>query len=484
MSKTKAKSAVRNVKGNQPTSAADSRMTAPPKGVKVRMYRQGLGDCFLLAFPTESKEPFYMMIDCGVILGTPDAQKVMTDVVNDVFKATGGNIHLLAVTHEHWDHVSGIVQAESVFGKIAIQNVWLAWTEDPNNPLAAKLKAEHAKALQALVAAAQKMRLAGSPSAYGVEGLLSFFGEGFSATSGGTTRNAMAAIAKFSKSGPRFCRPADKPIVLSDVAGARFYVLGPPENEERIRRIDPNKSHPETYGLSLNAASAFFAAAAGAAEFGDPAIKELSFPFDRRHRIAPGEAKKDAFLNDLYFDAENNWRKIDSDWLETAGQLALQLDSDTNNTSLVLAIELKDNGKVLLFGADAQVGNWLSWYDQSWNGVTAEDLLKRTVLYKVGHHGSHNATLREQGLEKMTSRDLVAMIPVDHAMAVKKRWNMPFPPLLDRLNNKASGRVLRVDDMEGPGSRPAPSGISKAIWTDFQNHVTATDLYLELTIEG
>lgn len=30
----------------------------------VRMYRQGLGDCFLLTFPGEPK-PFNLLIDCG-----------------------------------------------------------------------------------------------------------------------------------------------------------------------------------------------------------------------------------------------------------------------------------------------------------------------------------------------------------------------------------------------------------------------------------
>ena len=67
---------------------------------------------------------------------------------------------------------------------------------------------------------------------------------------------------------------------------------------------------------------------------------------------------------------------------------------------------------MLLFPADAQIGNWLSWQslppgtaaDDAW--ITADDLLARTVLYKVGHHGSHNATLKERGLELMTS-DLV-----------------------------------------------------------------------------
>ena len=49
--------------------------------------------------------------------------------------------------------------------------------------------------------------------------------------------------------------------------------------------------------------------------------------------------------------------------------------------------------------------------------VTSSALLARTVLYKVGHHASHNATLREKGLELMQSDELVAMIPVDEEQA-------------------------------------------------------------------
>jgi hypothetical protein len=91
------------------------------------------------------------------------------------------------------------------------------------------------------------------------------------------------------------------------------------------------------------------------------------------------------------------------------------------------------NGKVLLFAADAQVGNWLSWQDLSWTvggkTVTGPDLLGRTILYKAGHHGSHNATLREKGVEMMTNLEM-ALIPVDHEMAVKKRCgNIPLAPI-------------------------------------------------------
>jgi hypothetical protein len=47
--------------------------------------------------------------------------------------------------------------------------------------------------------------------------------------------------------------------------------------------------------------------------------------------------------------------------------------------------------------------------------MTGPDLLKRAIFYKVGHHGSHNATLKEKGLEEM-ERLRVAMIPVDPLM--------------------------------------------------------------------
>jgi hypothetical protein len=158
-----------------------------------------------------------------------------------------------------------------------------------------------------------------------------------------------------------------------------------------------------------------------------------------------------AFFQQQYWtpaDATDNWRQIDIDWLEGSTELALQLDSLTNNTSLVLAIELPD-GDVLLFAADAQVGNWLSWQGLEWEiggkKVTGPDLLKRTIFYKVGHHGSHNATLREKGLEQM-EKLRVAMLPVDQAMAKKKHWDqMPLDELVSELNKKAKGVVLRVD---------------------------------------
>jgi hypothetical protein len=84
--------------------------------------------------------------------------------------------------------------------------------------------------------------------------------------------------------------------------------------------------------------------------------------------------------------------------------------------------------------------------------VTAgPDLLARTIFYKVGHHGSHNATLKQDGLESMTNLHIAA-IPVNHAMAVRKQWgNIPLPQLVAALTAKTGGKVVRIDqDLTAP----------------------------------
>ena len=82
--------------------------------------------------------------------------------------------------------------------------------------------------------------------------------------------------------------------------------------------------------------------------------------------------------------------------LEQREVLADRIERDPNQFPEhgLLAVQ---NGPPLLFAADAQVGNWESWQTLEWKlddgtRVTGPDLLKRTVFYKVGHHGSGNAT--------------------------------------------------------------------------------------------
>jgi hypothetical protein len=445
--------------------------------LSVRMYRQGLGDCFLLTCG-----PWHALIDCGVLKPTEDATTKMQAVAKDVMETTGGRLDVLVATHEHWDHLSGFLQADA-FEPLEADDVWLAWTEDPRDDLAKELRGQRAQALRAVAAAATRLREAGDDAALDaapIDALLEFHGDlGVGAAM--TTGAALDWVKARAKPKPRYLRPGEQ-LAPDGVPGLRVYVLGPPHDRRAIRRSDPSKAHPEVYELTgdTGADAGFYAAAATLAA----AAPGPCDPFQAWFRVEEHKAGEEPFFVDGYWAQGLEWRRIEHDWLAAAGRLALQLDSDTNNTSLALAFELGDGGPVLLFPGDAQVGNWESWQRLTWQvdgrTVTTDDLFGRTVLYKVGHHASHNATLREHGLELMASRELVAMIPVNRATAAKMRWNMPFPPLHDRLEEKTGGRIL---DAETGVPAANPGHLPAADWARFTGRTVEQPGWLEYTIE-
>src|SRR5262249_45472370 len=154
----------------------------------------------------------------------------------------------LAVTHEHWDHVSGFSQAEDVFKGLTVGEVWVAWTEDPDDDLAKSLRKDHAAAVAAVGASAQAMAMSGQAGRAGE--LLSVLG--LLGASGEKSRAAFE-IAKKAANGrtPRYWRPTDPPFSVPD-SEIRIYALGPPHDVKLIRKVLPSKSHSETYELALN----------------------------------------------------------------------------------------------------------------------------------------------------------------------------------------------------------------------------------------
>lgn len=444
---------------------------APAFRARIRMYRQGLGDCFLLTLPRQDRDPFYMLIDFGLLLGGRREGVELTDVVADLKRTTKGKLDVVAVTHEHWDHVSGFVEVKEAFKRsLTVGEVWMAWTEDPDDSLARKLAGEHETMRMGLKQAAGRLHVAGfDRSAHKVDGLLGFYGMGARRT----TADAMKEVRKLVAE-PRYCRSHEAPIEPEGV-GARFFVLGPPTDEKLLRKCRPSKGE----GYSLSARQAFLNSLI-------PGVRgeDGGAPFAEHFRIPVDVARQDLFFRNHYFESVDEakspnplWRRIDNQWLDNAVDLALHLDSMTNNTSLVLAVEL-NNGDVLLFAGDAQVGNWRSWNDLRWflpdeerpgrkRKVTGEDLLRRTVVYKTSHHGSENATMRGDGLELMDGLRY-GLLPVDEETAHKRNWkNMPLPAIVERLEKKTGGRLVRMDG-------PIPAAAADA--------VTGNELYYELTI--
>ncbi|OYT88748.1 MAG: hypothetical protein CFE43_20980 [Burkholderiales bacterium PBB3] len=433
------------------------------------MYRHGLGDCLLLRFTRESGGTFNVLIDCGIIMVATDAKKRMGKVVKDIAKACGGRLDVVVMTHEHWDHASGFStqHAQDLFDDIAIGEVWYGWTEDPQNDLGVRLRKERAEKVQALAMASLAMERfpAMSVRTRGLNSILGFFGidnktEGLSAPKPiQKTRSAFEYLKNRRGVKTRYLYPDKAPLSLTGVNDARVFVLGPPQDESLIKKSSPSKRDSEVYELAAEASLTRSLEAAFRRVVSDNTGDAFSdCPFDSNFRQHRHTAAAKELIEETWNATGLEWRQIEEDWTQSAETLALNLDTHTNNTCVVLAFEFSDTGEVFLFPADAQVGNWLSWQDVKWRvksegiatEVTGPELLSRTVFYKVGHHGSHNATLNKLGLEQMTSEDLVAFIPVFKEEAVKSRWmSMPFGPLVKRLTQKTGGRLL-VSDSEPP----------------------------------
>jgi Metallo-beta-lactamase superfamily len=482
---TPAKSSTQAARRGSSAAPGDSPHGTTERGARarasVRVYCQGLGDCILVRVTRQRGGDFKLLIDCGVVLGTDGAIRKITEVVENVVNDTKekpddpkGKIDILAITHEHWDHLSGFNQAANSFEKLSVDSVWVAWTEDPNDDLAKQLKRELGKAEEALATCAAAFHATGDGATVDLLSDIALTAFGAAAAASGTSTKAAFDKAK-AMAEVKICWPSGDPFEIAD-ANARIYVIGPPHDSKLIRKINPSTTSPETYGIAMNGEgalplgiiSALDCRKAVAVET-SPLTDDSKAPFHPRVTIPLGPKGQpwsfddgrsvdkddwkriDDFLRENYY-GRDDWRRIDGDWLGPATELALALQSYTNNTSLVLALELGDVGKgdVLLFAADAQVGNWESWQTWQWekdgNKVTGPDLLKRTIFYKVGHHGSHNATLKEHGVDQMVALK-AAIIPVDEKEALKKRWGrMPLPGLIAALEKRATPAiVLRTD---------------------------------------
>jgi hypothetical protein len=322
---------------------------------------------------------------------------------------------------------------------MTFKQLWLGWTEDPADPKAKRLADGRKAALAALDAAAMHLAVAGSAGVSELEPFLQQLG----LTAAARTPDAMANIKTIAKI--RYRRPSDPPEELPGT-NVRVFVLAPPMDEKLLRTLSKSSNNPVMYGLDASTVPV----RPVARPFGDA----QTLPLEASHQVP--------FFQQHYFgtdvqqesDDAPAWRRIDDAWLGSASDLALQLDAYTNNTSLVLCFQF-DNGDTMLFPGDAQIGSWLSWPKLKWvvpdekrgdQTITGAELLEQCVLYKVGHHGSHNATARQDGLQTM-KRLKQAIIPVDEAEAKRKRWNhMPLPAILDELERLAEKGVIRADD--------------------------------------
>lgn len=507
------------------TSAArkQGRLMPPAGGAVVRMYRIGHGDCFLVAFSgQDAAKPSYVLLDCGYKPNSPqklDVPTTATEVGRDILKATGGYVDVAVVTHEHQDHVNGLTSEN--FPNLAVGEVWLAWTENPRDEVANLLRKKFGDRLLTLIdKRAGLLGLGLDEAAYNLDYLLEtelgeaaggFNGRDHSIAAGkdpakSANKRAMSFLCGCAPGEPEYLYPHAEPRPIPGAEGARAFVLGPPRDIDKIDDLDPHGEEE----FRLRAAPAAGAGTGGPPSSG-PVVRP---PFSRRHVIPLDDVMADpdygSFFREHYGDDASacpaaasgdkvpddaSWRRLTFDDVAASDALALAMNNATNNSSLVLAFELSKGGKVLLFVGDAQAGNWRSWSDETFNddgtAVSAKDLLGRTVLYKVGHHGSHNATLNGGKASERASlawmgsgrfaSEFVAMITAVEKWAHQKPhpdWNHPLPAIKQALASKAGGRVLQTDKAVAQANGDDPAG-----WRAFMGRVSETPLYFDLRIE-
>jgi hypothetical protein len=285
---------------------------------------------------------------------------------------------------------------------------------------------------------------------------------------------------------PRYYKGGDKaelPQVLLD-AGLSAQILGPPpvSDMDLMKLMDLQKG----VGQYL----------AGEGEQG----RSLSEPFGDewvlKPTIAPRKGEREFYVTESF----REWVYPRKPWESVTGaearrargkmELALklsqpiatltaakQLNSFLNNQSLVILFTFK--GKRLLFVGDAQAGNWEHWLfetdspDKKASGTiapVARQILTSLNFYKVGHHGSGNATpkvaaetmgMQGHRFASMCSTE-AGVYGTEDPDDPTKGTEVPRGPLLEKLASE--GALVRSDQLAiTVGTKQIPAQVSATL---------------------
>jgi hypothetical protein len=404
-------------------------------GLRIRMYRTGFGDCFLLSFGPASRAR-HVLIDFGAHMhgeiGTMGA------IMDDIEKETKRTLELVVASHAHRDHISGFGAFARRFSDFTIGEVWMPWT-DSNEPDAVALQRKQLALYDRLETHLRLALGAGeaSPSvAAALEALANLRGNEPAKTALANGFDAGATV--------KYLRGGDAIAKVGRVPGLSARILGPPKDTAFFSRMDPPSDQRFlTSGTDTSGVVRPFA----------------------RLEIRPADPELDALVREGQPLVPAGELARLKDLAEApADRLALALDNVRNNTSLVILFRYK--GRSLLFPGDAQWGNW-----QSWIGADdAHQLLGDLDFMKVSHHGSENAT----------PVDVVHALRASGVAAMVSTQGKPFPtiprmPLLAELE-KHCAVVVRSDWIDvagapaGPKPRPRfPRGYAAgALWVDYK----------------
>lgn len=463
--------------------------------VEIRMYKMGTGDCFAMKLLAGTKTVFKIMVDAGTWQGDKEKLTPYINNLKDYFK---GFVDVLVVTHEHKDHVHAFDVCRDIFtgDGFEVGEIWMGWTEKDTSQKVTNWKKDYGQKKRTLAEASEKLKgvmelpdykkqfagtkdgnkmLAARQTFTGAldnfTDLHLSFDEAEKLYKGGLVGMEIVK-QKIKKKRTVYYKPGDVIQDLGEAEDVKIYVLGPPQLYEDIKKETGGEGETYAHNKQLGESEAFSAAILNMNNNGF--VTSNLLPFDEHYleNITPKPVSLEAppqppsqeeqlllAIKEIY--NQEDWRKIDYDWLFSAGAFALRMNGLTNNLSLALAIEFGgENGKVVLLPGDAEYGSWASWHQINWAFNRSEkkdekpkhfteDLLNRTVFYKVAHHLSHNGTAQKLGLEMMKHEDLAAMATLDYSV-IQNGWKstMPNRAIVKELLTRTKGRLMIMNEKE------------------------------------
>jgi beta-lactamase superfamily II metal-dependent hydrolase len=366
--------------------AKSKRTGMRPSELTIRSYDVGFGDCYLLSFKY-ANESRHVLIDFGSTrkpVGKKVTGNFMERIAQQIATDCGNQLHAVVATHRHKDHISGFTMTgtsgpgatiRALKPKLVIQ----PWTEDPKAARDAKeptkLKglrqrsARHIAALRdmnhyAAYAQQAAKQLRGS-HLKATRDQLEFLGDDNELANRDAVTNLMGMAPN------RYVYYGMTSGLEALLPGVKVRVLGPPtvkQTETILKQRSTDKD--EFWQLRSH-----FWAQRAALSHHPAASAEPLFP---KH-LQPGNPPWEARWYVYHAQIEHS---------ESLLSIVRTLDDAMNNTSVILLFEA--GGKKILFPGDAQYENWM--YALGQPGVP--ELLADVNVYKVGHHGSLNATPR------------------------------------------------------------------------------------------
>ena len=420
--------------------------TVKPNSLTIRSYQVGFGDCFLLTFHYKGKAgDRHVLIDFGST-GTKASmgKNLMLRVAQDIQKQCNGKLHAIIATHRHKDHISGFATNKKgtasgdIIASCKPDVVLQPWTEHPkarvnataapttmtaNKAFVAALGDMHAISA-AVLAEADARRSKGRISA-ALHRELTFLGD--------DNLSNLSAVENLMSMGKKnfYLNFGSKSGLERVLPGVKTRVLGPPTLKQTSEiKIQRSKDEDEFWQFQAMA---------------------NQFVLKRQARVFRRAKTYTALVAPPF----TRWfiKRMRSVRGEQLLGIVRALDKVMNNTSLILLFEV--NGKKLLFPGDAQIENWSYALSKS----EIKRLLSTVNVYKVGHHGSRNATPKtlwggfkhrsKRKTDKTRLKSFMSTMPGKHGNA-RSKTEVPRQTLVAALESESD--LHTTQSIKGKGN--------------------------------